>query len=204
MAANAAGEVTELLQALQNGDRQAESRLIQLIYPELRRLARIQMRRERLDHTLQATALVHEAYLRLTLQPYQIFECRTQFLAIAARLMRQILIDHARARLRQKRGGGEVPRWLDERFVGVDLKPVEWIALDECLSRLTKIDSRQGQIVELRFFGGLNVEEVARQLGISPKTVKRDWKVARAWLYREMRRADGTKGRTVGESQKPV
>lgn len=202
--AAAAGEVTGLLQALQKGDKQAEDKLVQLIYPELRRLARLQMRRERLDHTLQATALVHEAYLRLTLQPYQTFECRAQFLAIAARLMRQILIDHARARLRQKRGGGGVTRWLDERFAGVDLKPAEWVALDECLNRLSKIDSRQGQIVELRFFGGLSVEEVGQQLKVSPKTVKRDWKVARAWLYREMRRADGTRGRTMGESQKSV
>lgn len=204
MAATAAGEVTELLRALHGGNKQAEGRLIQLIYPELRRLARRQMGNERQNHTLQATALVHEAYLRLTLQPYQTFECRTQFLAIAARLMRQILIDHARARLRQKRGGGEVTRWLDERFACVDLKPVEWMALDECLNRLTKIDSRQGQIVEMRFFGGLSVDEVAQQLRVSPKTVKRDWKVARAWLYREMRRADGTKGRTMGEGQKPV
>jgi RNA polymerase sigma factor (TIGR02999 family) len=167
-------------------------------------MARRQMRRERQDHTLQATALVHEAYLRLTLQPYQAWECRTQFLAIAARLMRQILIDHARAHLRQKRGGGEVTRFLDEGFARIDLKPVEWMALDECLSRLTKIDSRQSQIVELRFFGGLSVEEVAQQLGVSAKTVKRDWQVARAWLYREMRRADGTKGQRLGASQKSV
>ena len=204
MASAAAGEVTELLLALKRGDKQAEGKLVQLIYPELRRMAQRQMRRERQDHTLQATALVHEAYLRLTLQPYPAWEGRTQFLAIAARLMRQILIDHARAHLRQKRGGGEATRFLDERFEGIDLKPIEWIALDECLSRLTKIDSRQSQIVELRFFGGLSVEEVAQQLGVSPKTVKRDWQVARAWLYREMRRVDGTKGQRLGASQKPV
>ena len=202
--APAAGEVTELLQALQKGNKQAEEKLVHLIYPELRRLAKLQMRRERQEHTLQATALAHEAYLRLTLQPYQTFENRSHFLGIAARLMRQILVDHARARLRKKRGGGEVIRWLDERFVGADLKPIEWITLDECLSRLTKADVRQGQIVELRFFGGMSVEEVAQQLGVSPKTVKRDWQVAKAWLYREMRRADGTRGRTMGESQKPV
>jgi len=204
MASVAAGEITALLQALTKGDKQVEGKLVQLIYPELRQLARRQMRRERQGHTLQATALVHEAYLRLTLQPYPAWEGRAQFLAIAARLMRQILIDHARAHLRQKRGGGEVTRFLDERFEGIDLKPVEWIALDECLSRLTKIDRRQSQIVELRFFGGLSVEEVAQQLGVSPKTVKRDWQVARAWLYREMRRADGTKGQRLGASQKPV
>jgi RNA polymerase sigma-70 factor, ECF subfamily len=204
MAGAAAGEVTELLQALQRGDKQAEGKLIQLIYPELRRLARAQMRRERQDHTLQATALVHEAYLRLTLQPYPAWEGRTQFLAIAARLMRQVLIDHARAHLRRKRGGGE-PTWrLDEQFIAAELKPVEWMALDECLTRLARIDSRQGQIVELRFFGGLNVEEVAEHLGVSPKTVKRDWQIARAWLYREMRRDDGTRGQAMGASQKPV
>lgn len=204
MATAAAGEVTELLQALQRGDKQAEGRLIQLVYPELRRLARRHMRRERQGHTLQATALVHEAYLRLTLQPFPAWEGRVQFLAIAARLMRQILIDHARAHLRHKRGGGEATKLLDERFAAAELKPIEWMALDECLTQLTKTDSRQGQIVELRFFGGLNVEEVAQQLGISTKTVKRDWKVARAWLYRQMRRADGTRGRTMGESQKSV
>jgi len=195
----AAEKVTGLLQALQRGDKQAEGRLMQLMYPELRRLARRQMRRERQDHTLQTTALVHEAYLRLTLQPDQTLECRTQFLAIAAHLMRQILIDHARARSRQKRGGGEATIWLDERFAGSNMKPLEWVALDECLSRLTKIDSRQAQVVEMRFFGGLSVDEVAQQLGVSPKTVKRDWQVAKAWLYREMRRSDGTKGRPVGE-----
>ena len=202
--APAAGEVTELLQALQRGDKQAQEKLVNLIYPELRRLARLQMRRERQEHTLQATALAHEAYLRLTLQTYQTFENRSHFLAIAARLMRQIMVDHARARLRQKRGGGIAMRSLDERFAGIDLKPIEWIALDECLNRLTNIDSRQGEIVELRFFGGMSVEEVAQQLGVSPKTVKRDWQVAKAWLHREMRRADGIRGGKMGESQKSV
>jgi len=199
-----AGEVTELLRAAQRGDKQAEARLLPLIYPELRRLARRQMRRERCDHTLQPTALVHEAYLRLTLQHDRTWRCRAHFLAIAAHLMRQVLIDYARARLREKRGGGEVTTWLDDQLADVNLKPVEVIELDECLNRLTKIDTRQGRIVEMRFFGGLSVDEVAQQLAVSPKTVKRDWQVARAWLYRELRRTDGTRKRALGKSQEPV
>jgi RNA polymerase sigma factor (TIGR02999 family) len=198
------GEISELLRAAKNGEKQAEDKLIHLIYPELRRLARHRMRRERTDHTLQTTALVHEAYLRLITQPDRTWECRRQFFAIAANLMRQVLIDHARARLRQKRGGGQVKTCLDERFAGVDLRRIDVIELDECLSRLTKIDQRQGQIVEMRFFAGLSVEEVAQHLGISSKTVRRDWEAARAWLFRAMRRPDGIVGRRVGEGKEPV
>jgi RNA polymerase sigma-70 factor, ECF subfamily len=197
-------EITVLLRAAQNGDKHAEARLLPLIYPELRRLARRQMRKERSDHTLQPTALVHEAYLRLTLQHERTWECRAHFLAIAANLMRQVLIDHARARLREKRGGGELTACLDDQIAEVNLKPVEVIELDECLNRLTKIDARQGRVVEMRFFGGLSVDEVAYQLAVSPKTVKRDWQLARAWLYRELRRTDGTSKRALGESQEPV
>ena len=185
------GEVTELLRSVQKGDESAEGKLLLLIYPELRRLARSQMRRERQDHTLQATALVHEAYLRLTLERERAWDCRAQFLAIAARSMRQVLIDYARTHVRQKRGGGAVLTSLDEACAGAAMKPVEVLELDVCLSRLAKVDARQSQIVEMRFFGGLGVEEVAERLGISPKTVKRDWTVARAWLYREMRRGHG-------------
>src|SRR5215471_10977158 len=166
-----AGEITDLIRAVQSGDKRAEDRLIYLIYPELRRLARLQMRRERSEHTLQPTALVHEAYMRLTRQRERTWQCRTHFLTIAAHVMRQVLIDHARARLRQKRGAGETTTYLDERFASVELRPAEFIQLDECLGRLSKVDSRQAQIVEMRFFGGLGVEEVAQQLGISPKTV---------------------------------
>ena len=198
--APAAGEITDLIRAVQSGDKRAEDRLLYLIYPELRRLARLQMRRERSEHTLQPTALVHEAYIRLTAQRERTWQCRTHFLAIAARVMRQVLIDDARARLRQKRGAGEVTTCLDERFVPVELRPIEIIELDECLGRLSKLDSRQAQIVEMRFFGGLAVEEVAQQLGISTKTVKRDWQVARAWLHRELRRANGTWNRAMGKS----
>jgi RNA polymerase sigma-70 factor (ECF subfamily) len=201
--ATAVGDVTQLLRAVQKGDKEAEGRLIQLVYPELRRLARRQMRRERSNHTLQTTALVHEAYLRLTLERERTWDARTQFLAIAAHLMRQVLIDHARARARKKRSAGE-QIWLDDQIASLDMRPIELIELDGCLNRLTKIDPRQSQIVEMRFFGGLNVEEVAQQLGVSPKTVKRDWQVARAWLYREMRRTDGTGCRAVGEDQNAV
>jgi RNA polymerase sigma factor (TIGR02999 family) len=201
--ATAAGDVTHLLRALQKGDKEAESRLIQLVYPELRRLARRQMRGERANHTLQTTALVHEAYLRLTLDQERTLEGRAQFLGITAHLMRQVLIDHARARARKKRSAGEQV-WLDEQIAGFDMRPIELIELDGCLNRLTKIDARQSRIVEMRFFGGLKVEEVAHQLGVSPTTVKRDWQVARAWLYREMRRTHGTRGRPMGESQESI
>ena len=195
-----AGEVTALIQAAQAGDKQSEHKLICLLYPELRRLARQQMRRERSDHTLQPTALVHEAFLRLTRQRERTWQCRAHFFAISAHVMRQVLVDHARARLRQKRGAGEATTCLDERFATFKLRPAEFIQLDECLDRLCKIESRQAQIVEMRFFGGLGVAEVAQQLGISPKTVKRDWQVARAWLHREMRRADGPGNRAMGTS----
>ena len=193
-----AGEITDLIRAVQSGDKRAEDRLIYLIYPELRRLARLQMRRERSEHTLQPTALVHEAYMRLTLQRERTWQCRTHFLAIAAHVMRQVLIDYARARLRQKRGAGEIKTSLDEQFAATELRPIELVQLDDCLSRLSKLDSRQAQIIEMRFFAGLGVDDVAQKLGVSPKTVKRDWQVARAWLYREMRRASGTRNRRMG------
>ena len=175
--AAAAGEITDLIRAVQSGDKRAEDRLIFLIYPELRRLARLQMCRERSEHTLQPTALVHEAYIRLTLQRERTWQSRTHFLAIAAHVMRQVLIDYARARLRQKRGAGEIKTCLDEQFAAAELRPIGLVQLDDCLSRLSKVDSRQAQIVEMRFFGGLGVDEVAQELGISPKTVKRDWQV---------------------------
>jgi RNA polymerase sigma factor (TIGR02999 family) len=135
---------------------------------------------------------VNEAYLRLAAQQGQDWEGRTHFFAIAGNLMRRVLTDHARARLRHKRGGGESRTLLDDNIAGVDLKVVDVIALDECLTRLAKIDQRQVQIVELMFFAGLNVDDVAQHLGVSTKTVRRDWQVARAWLYRELRRRDGS------------
>jgi RNA polymerase sigma factor (TIGR02999 family) len=183
--APAAGDVTQILADLQNGRSDAAPALIPLIYEELRRLARQQMRRERADHTLQATALVHEAYVRLVNQPERTWQNRTHFIRTAAQVMRRMLIDHARARQTVKREGGQrVP--LDEPLLMTEEQSDELLALDEALEHLARFDARQSRIVELRFFGGLTVEETAEALGLSPKTVKRDWSVARAWLHREV------------------
>lgn len=180
-------EVTELLWQITKGDEGAASRLIPLVYSELHRLAESYMRRERSDHTLQPTALVHEAYLKLIEQRSVDWKGRAHFFAIAAQLMRRILIDHARARLREKRGAGEKPIQLDEAFVFAPARSLELIRLDHSLNRLAEIDPRQSRIVELRFFGGLTVEQTAEALGVSPKTVKRDWSVAKAWLHGDLR-----------------
>ena len=181
------GEVTQLLVSLSKGDQEAASKLIPLVYDELRRLARHYMRRERSDHTLQTTALVHEAYLRLVEQCETNWQNRAHFFAIAAQLMRRILLDHARACRTDKRGGEHERLPLEETLVFSPKKSAELIALDEALNRLSELSPRQSQIIELRFFGGLTVEETAEVLGIAPKTVKRDWSVARAWLHREVR-----------------
>lgn len=180
------GEVTQILHELQKGDPTAEERLIPHVYSELRRLASHYMRRERPDHTLQATALVHEAYLKLIDQHDVNWQGRAHFLGIAAQLMRRILVDHARSHHAVKRGGEQHRIPLDDVIVFSEGKSAELIALDEALSRLAAIDARQSRIVELRFFAGLSVEETAEVLNISPKTVKRDWSVARAWLHREI------------------
>jgi RNA polymerase sigma-70 factor (ECF subfamily) len=187
--AAAAGDVTQLLADVQNGRPDAASQLMPLVYEELRRLARGQMRRERSDHTLQATALVHEAYFRLVNQPERTWQNRTHFIRIAAQVMRRMLIDHARARRTAKREGGlhRVP--LDEPLLLTEQQSDELLALNEALERLAHFDARQSRVVELRFFGGLTVEEAAEALGISPKTVKRDWTVARAWLHRAVKRS---------------
>jgi RNA polymerase sigma-70 factor (ECF subfamily) len=183
--APAAGDVTQILADLQNGRSDAAPALIPLIYDELRRLARQQMRGERADHTLQATALVHEAYLRLVNQAERTWQNRTHFIRTAAQVMRRMLIDHARARQTVKRQGGQrVP--LDEPLLMTEEQSDELLALNEALERLALFDARQSRVVELRFFGGLTVEETAEALGLSPKTVKRDWSVARAWLHREV------------------
>ncbi len=184
-------DVTLLLSDLQNGDKEAASRLMPLVYNELRRLARGYMRRERAEHTLQATALVHEAYLKLVNQRSVNWQGRSHFFGIAAQLMRRILIDHARGHLREKRGGAQQVMALDEALVFSPGQSADLVRLDEALERLAKLDPRQSKIVELRFFGGLSVEESAEFLGISPKTVKRDWSMAKAWLHAELRRDDG-------------
>jgi RNA polymerase sigma-70 factor, ECF subfamily len=180
-------DVTALLSELTRGNQEAGEKLVPMVYEELKRLARGYMRRERPDHTLQATALVHEAYLKLVKQPAVNWQSRTHFFGIAAQLMRQILIDHARGQVRDKRGGVKEVLPLDEALVFSPERSEELVKLDEALERLSKLDARQSRIVELRFFGGLSVEETAEILGISPKTVKRDWSVAKAWLHAELR-----------------
>ncbi len=171
-----------------DGDRAALARLTTLVYDELHRLARIYMARERPDHTLQATALVNEAYLKLVDTSRVRWRNRAHFFAMAARLMRQVLVDHARSRRNQKRGGDWLRVTLDESLnLGRDFNS-DLLALDEALGTLARLDPRKSQVVELRFFGGLALDETAEALGISEDTVGRDWDSARAWLLRELRR----------------
>ena len=179
-------EVTNLLIQLTRGDRGAEDRLMPLVYAELRRMAASRLRRERADHTLQATALVNETYLRLIEIDTIDWQSRSHFFALAAKLMRRILVDHARARRARKRGGSRESINLDDVLVFTTPRSEQMIALDDALNRLGTYDPRQGQIVELRFFGGLSEEEIAAHLGISVRTVKRDWRMAKAWLYKEL------------------
>lgn len=160
--------------------------LITLLYKELRRAAAGILRRERPNHTLQPTALVNEAYLRLAAQAGPAFGSRAQFLAAASHLMREILIDYARARNRAKRGGGKAALSIEDAGRLAAEEGVDLLALDEALHRLERIDAQQRRIVELRYFGGLSIEEAAEALGVSPATVKRDWRTARAWLHREL------------------
>jgi RNA polymerase sigma factor (TIGR02999 family) len=186
-----AGDVTRLLEEIRGGNQRAESELVPLVYDELRRLAAHYMRQERPDHTLQATALVHEAYLRLVKQREVSWQSKAHFFAIAGGLMRRILVDHARAHSRRKRGGTQQRVSLDEAPLFPEGRSEELIDLDKALTRLAEEQPRQSQIVELRFFAGLSVDEIAALLKISGKTVKRDWSVARAWLYREIRKGEG-------------
>jgi len=179
-------ELTELLIAWGSGSQDALEKLFPLVYEELRRLAHRYMRRERPGHTLQTTAVVHEAYLRLIDQKHVQWQNRAHFFAIAAQMMRRILITHAQRQAYAKRGGGAVQVSLDETAILSRERAGELIALDEALKALTAIDPRRCQVVELRFFGGLGNEEIAEVLKISPNTVTRDWNVAKAWLYREM------------------
>ena len=183
-------DVTALLLSWSAGDRDAPARLMPLVYDELRRLARGHLRRERADHTLQPTALVNEAYLRVIDQTRVTWENRAQFFGLAARVMRNILVDHARERAAQKRGGNGdqyTPRLsLDETRVAIEERAAELIALDEALKSLSQFDERKSQVVEMRFFGGLSVEETAAALGVSDKTVMREWRLAKMWLHREL------------------
>lgn len=191
-------DISVLLSRFAAGDEEAEKQLMPLVYGELKVLARSYLRRERHNHTLQATALVHECYLKLMKQENVDWNGRSHFFGIAAQLMRRILIDHARGHLRGKRGGDHQVLPLDDAIVYSPQRSDELLRLDEALDRLSKLDARQGRIVELRFYGGLSVEETAEFLKISPKTVKRDWSVARAWLHAELRNDYGDLPATVG------
>jgi RNA polymerase sigma-70 factor, ECF subfamily len=178
-------EVTILLAKLSKGDHSALDELLPLVYDELRRLADRYLRRERSDHTLQATALVNEAYLRLVDQnvPWQ---NRAHFFGVAAEMMRRILVDHARGHQAQKRGSGGVKLSLDEAINMSDERATDLIALDEALNALAEFDAQKSRIVELRFFAGLSIEETAKVLGVGTATVIRQWRMAKAWLYHEV------------------
>ncbi len=183
-------DITGMLREWSSGDPEALERLLPMVYKELHRQAAAYLRRERVDHTLQATALINEAYIKLVDQNSPQFEDRTHFFAISARLMRQILVDHARTRQRAKRGGSEAVKVeLDEAVhVGIEAQNVDLIALDDALSRLGQLDAQQAKIVELRYFSGLSLDEAADALKISRATTARDWNVAKAWLRRELSR----------------
>ena len=178
--------VTQLLIGWSKGDKEALDALVPLVYDELRRQAARYLRRERVGHTLQTTALIHEAYMRLIDQKNVHWQNRAHFFGIAAQLMRRILVDHARTKTRAKRGGSNLRVSLTKANIFAKVKDLDIVALDEALDRLTEIDEQQSRIVELRFFSGLTVEETAEVLGISTATVKRDWSMAKAWLHREI------------------
>jgi RNA polymerase sigma factor (TIGR02999 family) len=186
---NQSHEITKLLREWSDGNRSAFDELMPLIYGELHRQAARYLRNERRYHSLQTTALIHEAYVRLVDQTDIQWESRTQFFAIAAQVMRHILVDHARAKHREKRGGESVKVPLEEATIlAVDEQDIDLIALDEALNRLEKIDEQQVRVVELRYFSGLSLEETAEALKISRATTARNWNVARAWLHRELTR----------------
>lgn len=180
------GDVTRLLLEIRNGNREAERHLIPLVYGELRRIARAYLRREARDHSLQPTALVHEAYLRLTGLQQIDWQNRSHFFAVSATVMRRILVDHARANQAHKRGEGWQAVSLDEAILPAPDRGSQILALDEALTRLAKLDERQSKIVELRFFAGMSEEETGNVLGVSSRTVKRDWRIAKAWLFKEL------------------
>jgi RNA polymerase sigma-70 factor (ECF subfamily) len=184
-------EVTGLLLAWTDGDRTAIEKLMPLVYAELHRLAKRYMRRELAGHTLQTSALVNEAYLRLIDVRGVRWQSRAHFFAVSAQIMRRILVDFARTKQNLKRGGGAQQVTLDEGLVVSPKRGADLLALDEALSKLSALTPRQGQVVELRYFGGLNEEEVAVVLKISPRTVRNNWSFARAWLYRELGRGAG-------------
>lgn len=184
-------DVTQVLEQLAEGDKRAADKLLPLVYDEFRALARHYLAQERANHTLQPTALVHEAYMKLVDQTRVDWQGKSHFFAVAAQAMRRILVDHARSRQRDKRGGGRARVVLDEAVALSPQKDEDVLALDEALEKLSGLDPRQAKVVELRFFGGMNVEEVAQALGVSKRTVEGDWTFARAWLSRELSNAEG-------------
>ena len=185
-------DVTGLLVKWGQGEEGVIDQILPAVYDELRRIAGRFIHRERIDHTLQPTALINEAYLRLVDQRQVTVNNRAHFFGIAARVMRQILVEHARARHAAKRGGTAIHVQLDEGLHGIDQSAAELVTLDEALERLAKMDAQQSRIVELRYFGGLTIEETAEALKVSPATVKRSWTVARAWLKREVSKSNLT------------
>jgi len=188
MPAISSQQITDLLQAWSDGDQTAFERLMPLVYDELHRLAKRYMRRERSGHTLQTTALINEAYLRLIERSHIRWENRAHFFAISAQRMRQILVDFTRSRRSRKRGGVDVQVSLGEALAVPVKRDADLVALDDALRALAAIDERKSRIVELRFFGGLSEEETAEALKISPATVRRDWKVAKVWLLHELKK----------------
>lgn len=176
-------DISGLIGAWGNGDEQALARLMPFVYPELRRIARRHLAGRRHDHTLESAALVNEAYLKLVRAGGIRCENRIHFLALCSQMIRRILVDHARSRGYAKHGGNAFQVPLDEVFLSTQARKIEMLALDQALSLLSGIDARKGRVIELRYFGGLSMEETAEVLGISPETAKRDWKMAKAWLF---------------------
>jgi RNA polymerase sigma factor (TIGR02999 family) len=190
-------DVTGLLQAWSQGDPEAAEKLVPLVYDELRRQAARRLRNERRDHTLRPTALVHEAYLRLVGQREVVWKSRTQFYAVAARMMRRVLVDHARQHRAAKRAGSWCRVTLDEGVVAAEPRDLDLVALEEALTGLAALDPEKARMVELRFFGGLSLEDTAEVLGVSSATVTREWRMVRAWLYRRMH---GGRDKSTGEA----
>ena len=179
-------QVTQILHDWSGGDREAPERLMPLVYDEMRRIARSFISRERQGHTLQPTALVNEAYLRLVDQNSVTWQSRAHFYSVAASMMRRVLIDHARTRATEKRGGGAVRLSLEDVQVPIEERAANFVAMDEALERLSQFNERGRKIVEMRFYAGMSEEEIAEVLGVSTRTVLRDWKAARVWLFREL------------------
>lgn len=204
MSQKVSDSVTQLLIELSNGDRTAVDLLLPVIYDELRKLAANYLRRERPDHTLQPTALVHEAYLRLVDQTRVNWQNRAHFFGVAAQIMRRLLVDHARKHRAEKRGQNFQKLSLDENVDRAVERSSELVALDDALQALAVFDSQKARMVELRYFGGLSIEETADVMGVAPTTIKRQWRFAKAWLHGEMTRSTRDGGQTTADSQPGV